>query len=270
VLPQEALIESVRRCCRADSRLHAALMYGSFVHGEADAHSDIEFWLFFAPGAHVDPRQWFAGVGQLNYLAVNEFGAHVVFFPGLIRGEFHFASSHDIAGVRSWPARGAAIEDMIVVDHTGVLRAALESLPTRAVLPQTADDVDQLCGRFANWITLAYHVAQRGENLRALDALAHARTHLLWMARLATGQTAHWLTPSRLAETDLPAGTLAALHATTATAEPARIAAALRATWLSGRAHWTQLANQHGTPPPLALFAELDRALLPPGPAEQT
>jgi len=40
------------------------------------------------------------------------------------------------------------------------------------------------CGRFANWLLLAYHLVCRGESLRAVDALAHARRHLLWMARL--------------------------------------------------------------------------------------
>lgn len=47
MLPQEPLIDRVRDLCLQDGRLVAALMYGSFAAGEADVHSDIEFWLFF-------------------------------------------------------------------------------------------------------------------------------------------------------------------------------------------------------------------------------
>jgi lincosamide nucleotidyltransferase len=43
MLPQEQLIARVRALCHADERLDAAMMYGSFVYGEGDAYSDIEF-----------------------------------------------------------------------------------------------------------------------------------------------------------------------------------------------------------------------------------
>src|SRR3712207_3496754 len=43
VLPQERLITRVQELCHEDERLVAALTYGSFIHGEADGHSDIEF-----------------------------------------------------------------------------------------------------------------------------------------------------------------------------------------------------------------------------------
>ena len=43
VLVQERLIARVREVCAADDRLDAALMYGSFAAGEADAYSDVEF-----------------------------------------------------------------------------------------------------------------------------------------------------------------------------------------------------------------------------------
>ncbi len=60
----EALIAKVRELCLADDRLDAALMYGSFAAGEADEHSDVEFWLFFEPArrGEVDPRTWCARI----------------------------------------------------------------------------------------------------------------------------------------------------------------------------------------------------------------
>ena len=51
MLFQEELIARVREACSADDGLDAALMYGSFAAGEADQHSDIEFWLFFTLSA---------------------------------------------------------------------------------------------------------------------------------------------------------------------------------------------------------------------------
>ncbi len=35
----------------------------------------------------------------MNHLVRNEFGTHVVFFPGPIRGEFHFWSAEDVSVV---------------------------------------------------------------------------------------------------------------------------------------------------------------------------
>ena len=261
MLVQQRLIGRVRELCRADVRLTAALTYGSFVHGEGDAHSDIEFWLFADPETALDERAWLDDVGTVRHVVVNEFGSHVVFFPQLVRGEFHFATAADISSVATWPARGGAIDDMIVLDRTGALRRALEALPAQAGLPATAAEIDELCGRFANWLVLAHHVARRGELLRAVDALTHAQRHLLWMARLAEDRTQHWLTPSRSAETDLPADVADALRRTTATADPRSLASALAATWVHGRRYWRQLAHRAGGEVPEGLFRDLDAAI---------
>ncbi|BCY13157.1 hypothetical protein [Actinoplanes sp. L3-i22] len=244
---QRRLIERVRELCAADDRLAAALMYGSFVTGEADEHSDIEFWLFF--DAAVAPGEWLRQIGNTGYVAINEFGAQVAFFPGLIRGEFHFATVADIADVGNWPARDIEL----LVDRDGALRAALE-VPAPAV----ETDGAAICGRFANWLLLAHRVATRGELLRAVDAMAQVQRHLLWMARLAEGRTQHWLTPSRAAETDLPAEVVAALHRATATADADSLRAGIEAAWRCGRGYWRRLTDSV----PEELFAELDWALL--------
>ncbi|WP_430791862.1 hypothetical protein [Actinoplanes sp. G11-F43] len=246
---QHRLIAAVEQRCHQDGRLAAALTYGSFVTGEADAHSDIEFWLFFT--TMPDPYEWIRSIGSSRHVVVNEFGAHVAFFPGLIRGEFHFAPEDDIASVADWPARGAPVDRMIVLDRTGALRRALDSLPEQPDVPGSLGSVGEVCGRFANWLILAHQVSLRGERLRSADALAHARRHLLWMARLVTGHTEHWLTPSRAAETDLPSEEVAALHGATTPAEM----------WIVGRRYWRILAGPAAVPE--ALFTELDEALSP-------
>jgi len=263
MLPQEHLITRVRELCRADERLVAALTYGSFAHGEGDAHSDIEFWLFFDTdiAATLDKRAWLDDVGPIRYAVVNEFGSHVVFFPDLVRGEFHFATADDIASVAAWPARGAPTDQMIVLDRTGALRRILDSLPQQVSLPTAPDEIDQLCGRFANWLILAHHVAQRGELLRAVDALSHTQRHLLWMVRLTEDRTQHWLTPSRGAETDLPAEVVSAICSTTATADSSSLTHAIAATWACGRRYWHRLADRAGRTTPYALFEDVDSAI---------
>jgi lincosamide nucleotidyltransferase B/F len=262
VFEQQRLISRVQELCRLDTRLDAALMYGSFAQGEGDAHSDVEFWLFFAmePG-QVKPWAWCNEVAPVIHLVRNEFGAHVAFFSGLIRGEFHFATVDDIATVGAWPARGAPVDRMIVVDRHNRLRPVLDILPAQAPAPQSWTDVDALCGRFANWLVLAHHVAQRGELFRALDALAQVHRHLLWMARLVQDNTEHWLTPSRQAEAELSPTTIESLARTTAIAEDTSIRTAIREAWTCGRGRWTQLATHHGEPVPQAFFAELDGVL---------
>lgn len=263
MLPQERLIARVRELCHADERLAAALTYGSFAQGQADAHSDIEFWLFFHTdaAAALDKQAWLDNVGPIRHTVVNESGAHVVFFPNLIRGEFHFAAASDITSVAAWPARGASTDRMLMLDRTGALRRVLDSMPPQPRLPTTPDEIDELCGRFANWLLLAHHVAQRGELLRAADALSHTRRYLLWMARLAEQRTQHWLTPSRSAETDLPADVLAAVYRTTAGAES--LSDAIAATWACGRSYWQRLAHAAGSSTPDLLFEDLDTAMLP-------
>ena len=257
---QQRLITRVQELCRLDSRLDAALTYGSFAQGMGDAHSDVEFWLFFATDLrHVDASAWCNEVAPVLHVVRNEFGAHVAFFAGLIRGEFHFATVDDIAAVARWPARGAPVDRMIVVDRHDRLRPVLESLPDAAPVPRTWAEVDALCGRFANWLVLAHNVHQRGELFRALDALAHVHRHLLWMARLVEDETAHWLTPSRRAEAELTPSTIHALVGSTADAEDAAIRAAIVHAWSCGRSWWTRLADRHGAAVPQDLFAELDR-----------
>lgn len=259
---QLRLISRVHQICRLDSRLDAALMYGSFPQGEGDAQSDIEFWLFFDTNlSQVQPWTWCNEVAPVMHLVRNEFGAHVAFFAGLIRGEFHFATVDDIAAVADWPARGAPVDRMIVVDRHNRLRPILDALPTHAPALQTWSDIETLCGRFANWLVLAHHVRRRGELLRAVDALAHVHRHLLWMARLVEDNTDHWLTPSRQAEAELTPPTIQTLVRCTAVAEDASTQAAILEAWSCGRSWWIRLAKRHGQSVPQGFFAELDRML---------
>lgn len=249
---QRELAARVRDMCNADPRLDAALTYGSFPQGQADEHSDIEFWLFHR-STTPDPVAWCESIAPTLAVTVNEFGSHVVFFEGLIRGEFHFATTDDIPTVAGWPSLGAAIDDIIIIDRRGALRAVLETLPAEIATPTTSAEIDELCLRFVNWLLLALHVSRRGETLRAHDALNHARRHLIWMARVATGATKTWLTPQRRAEQDLPEPLIEALHESHHP-NPIR---AIQTLWTTARPIWQTLQETHDLNPHEALRREL-------------
>jgi lincosamide nucleotidyltransferase len=261
---QRELIERVRHLCAADPGLDAALMYGSFAKDEADEHSDIEFWLFFTPCARerLDPAAWCARVGPVSRVLVNEHGTHVAFFPQLIRGEFHFATVAHIPAVSLWPERGAPVENMLLLDRSGRLEPVLRALPERAAPWQSTTARIECCDRFLNWLVLAYHLLERGELLRAWDALGPVQRQLTWMARLAEDSTGHWLTPSRAAERELSPSTLAGLTAATSGADEPGLRAALTAALHEGRRHWEAIAARYDDEPvPRELFDELEAVL---------
>jgi lincosamide nucleotidyltransferase len=245
VTPASQVVDAVARRCIADDRIRAALTYGSVAQGNDDAYSDAELWLFPADPA-LDTRRWITDAVDAIYLADNEFGAVVAFLAGGLRVEFHFHP--DISAVSTWPARGASVEAMVLVDRDGTLARALAGLPETV----PAEDAVTVCGRFANWWLLGWNVLARGEYERALDALSHARCELLRLARLRQGVTDPWLTPSRMLERQLRPADLASLAATSSTVDPARLRAAYVAAWQLGERWWRELAD-----PPEELFADL-------------
>lgn len=261
---QHELIEKVRALCAAEPGLDAALMYGSFTKDEADEHSDIEFWLFFTPAARdrLDPAAWCARVAPVSHVLLNEFGSHVAFFPQLVRGEFHFATVAHIPAVGLWPERGAPVERMLILDRSGRLEPVLRALPEHATSWNPETIQTQYCDPLANWLVLAWHLVERGELLRAWDALGHAQRHLLWMARLAENATEHWLTPSRAAERELSPATIAGLTAAAGSADEAALRRSLSFALAEGRRHWETLAERYGATVtvPHALFEEMAAA----------
>jgi len=261
-MPQHELIERVRALCAEEPGLDAALMYGSFTKDEADEHSDIEFWLFFTKAARqrLDPAAWCARVAPVSHVLLGEFGAHVAFFPGLIRGEFHFSTTAHIPAVKLWPERGAPVERMLILDRSGRLGPVLRALPQRADVWKPDTVLVDYCEPLPNWLVLAWHLVERGELLRAWDALAHAQLHLLWMARLAEDSTAHWLTPSRAAERELSPAAVAGLTAAAGSADEAGLRRALSAAVAEGRGHWEAIVARHGGSVPHALFDEMAAA----------
>lgn len=237
MIRQLDLIRRVRALCHDDPRVAGALQYGSFVRGEGDAFSDVEFYVFCEDRdlAELDPPTWIARLEPSLATFVNEYGTWVAVFGDLVRGEFHFEPTGALEAVAGWPLDPQDVEPMLVCDRGGRVRAALERAARRGRFRPPAGHAAELVDRTANWLLLGTHVLRRGEEARALDALARAHVFLLWLARLAEGAFDHWPTPSRALDRDLPAEVRARLARCTAPLEREALARAYTEAWAWAR-----------------------------------
>lgn len=221
MLLQERMIAAVRAQCEGDSGMMAALMYGSFATGEGDAHSDIEFWLFFTEAELPEPRAWVERIAPVAACFQNEFGTRVAVFENGVRGEFHFEPVSRLSHIREWAKQYEAGGVEVVLDRTGELRDHVAFLEAHVPDRRAPQRVQALCNRFANWYRLGRAVLGRGEYARALDVLSTLHRYLLWMARMVEGQEHHhWGTPSRALEADLSSAAYARFRACTAPLDP--------------------------------------------------
>lgn len=264
MLEQERMIERVREWCCEDERLDAAMMYGSFVYGEADAFSDIEFLLFFRDDVAADVNQhaWLAQIAPVAHLYVNENGITAAIFENLVRGEFHFHSVAELELAKQWPGTVSfpSLESTLIVDKSGRLTPYLEPVigpPARALPDRLQFSADSLL----NWVLFGSNVLARGEEARALEILGIIHRHLLWLARAVEGATDHWLTPSRLAEQDLSPEAYARFAACSAPLDGDALRAAYRAAWVWGQELIEVLRGRYGVHLPAALGQALSERL---------
>ncbi|MFD4990363.1 nucleotidyltransferase domain-containing protein [Streptomyces sp. NPDC058372] len=259
----DARVARLRQAAHAEPRLEGVLLYGSWTTGEADAHSDVEAYLFLGDG-HADTFDGPGFLRELGPLALahtNQFGIlAVVFDDDLMRGEFHLEEAGPgIAAVRGWrgmvhlPDPAAAV----LLDRTGRLTEAAAHL-TEPLAPEPVESAAHLTGELANWTLMLAHLLARREDARAHNLL-HAMVSPLQLklCRLLRGSTDHWLTPSRAAERDLPAADLARHTATTARLDAVELREAARASWHWSRELAAEARCRWGTPVPEALHARI-------------
>lgn len=263
-LPQSAMIDRVRELCRRDSRMVAALMYGSFARGEGDAFSDIEFVFYFEDEAlpAVDREGWVKQIAPLELFFPDAFGHFTAIFTNLIRGEFHFEPYSQGTQVGGWVGNAyfPRLEDCVIKDREGVLARLLEPL---AALPRrdAPEAVASLELNFVNAVLFGHTVLRRGESARALELLGMVHRHLLWMARLAEGSTDHWPTPSRRLETELSPEGYRRFARCAAILEPDALERAYRASWAWGKELLAALEPMAGSVMPASLRLKLSELL---------
>lgn len=265
MLQQEVMIERVRRVCRADGRLRATMMYGSFAQGEGDEHSDVEFILFFEDGVleTLDQREWVARISPVALYFVNEYGIGTAIFESLVRGEFHFDRASEMGEVVAESMRDAdwlpSLDDTLILDRTGELTRRLQNIVGPPPERDTPGAVSFVCDGFVNWILCGTNLLARGELARALDKLGIVRDRLLQMVRILEGSTVHWFNSSKFLEKDISADSYARYASCTARLDEEELRHAYRAAWGWGRELMAGLSARHGVGPRAPLLGRLDR-----------
>ncbi|URN16160.1 MULTISPECIES: DNA polymerase subunit beta [Streptomyces] len=224
-------IARLRRLAHADTRLEGVLLYGSWTVGEADAHSDIEAYLYVRDDllADFDGPGFLARLAPLRLSYTNMYGVLAVVFDDLMRGEFHLTpAGPGIDEVPTWQGMVhlPRPDDAVLLDRTGRLTRAARRLAVFQP-PEPVATAQRLVDELTNWTLMLAHLPARGE-------IAHALLHTviapqqLQLCRLLRGSTAHWLTPSRALEQDLPDTDRRRYVSTTAAARDREVRTAAR------------------------------------------
>ncbi|UQZ88250.1 hypothetical protein C4J81_03095 [Deltaproteobacteria bacterium Smac51] len=202
---QLKMIDKVAALAAADDDISAVLMYGSFIKGEGDQYSDIEFYIFHR--REPDHRAWVAQIQPLLIFFQNEFGTEVAIFDNLIRGEFHFHPAEGIDVVKSWEGLTSFeyAGQMILADKDGRLKNILDSIDQARPRHGDAENIEWLAMSLINNLLMVKNVLKRGEAAHAQQAFQYIQKYLLWLIRLAAGADNHWESPTKGLEREIPA-----------------------------------------------------------------
>lgn len=198
------MISRVRELAQADERIVSVLMYGSFMKGEGDIYSDIEFYLFYK--TDFDHREWVSEIRPVLLFFTNEFGIEEAIFDNLIRGEFHFAPAAEREVVRSWEGKTSFrhADNMALVDKDGVLGQILSDIDRGTPPFDSPESVRWIAESLVNHLLMVRGLIERGEWVHAQQNFQYIQKHLLWLIRVEAGALGHWESPSKKAEADLP------------------------------------------------------------------
>ncbi len=260
--PQEIMLNRLRELCQADKWIVAALLYGSFTTGEADAFSDIECVLFFDPQVlpTINKQAWVDQIAPTLLFFADDFGHYTALFDNLVRGEFHFDSAEDMRKVESWKGNAwfPSVEATLLVDRTETLADALQPLLGAPLDRDDRQMVERLINNFLNLMVFGMNTWRRGEFARSHELLQNVHRFLVWMVRLLEHQTTHWPTPSKGLENDLSEQAYARLVSCTSALEPASLKGAYQNSWLWGQELVAQLRERHNVALPPDLFTQIN------------
>jgi lincosamide nucleotidyltransferase B/F len=261
-MQQLEMIETVRRRCREDERISAAVMYGSFAKGAADEFSDIEFYLFIRQADYdlFNLQVWIRSIAPVELFLVNEYGTTVAVFQNLVRGEFHVGPEDQVKVVSTWGMMGEAPNPatMVIIDRKGALDEQFENWRQVIALIDSAENYRQITSQYVNMILFGANVLKRGERVRALELLFFIHRYLLWLARMRSGQVRNWPTPSRMIEQDLPADMYSRFTRCTANMDPGSLERAYLNSWEWGKEMMQGLGPRFDYFLPASLIESID------------
>lgn len=265
-MPQPAMIAHLKQICIADPHLQAAMLYGSFPLGEADAYSDIDCVLYFNETSlpEIDRRAWVSQIAPVLVFYHNQFNNWATVFDNLVRAEFHFNPLSKLSELSSLQGTiwFPSIEATLLVDKTGELTRHLVALTGTRPAHKNLQTLEYVTNDFCNWILFGLNVFARGEHARALEILHIVHDALLQLVRMHESQTGHWISPIRMLEVEISNQAYRRYQACTAALEPSALARAYQHTWEWGRSLLESLHKRYDRETPDKLLHALDRALL--------
>lgn len=254
---QQRLNTHIIQKIQADPNITHALAYGSFTHGMADQHSDLEYFVYLHPHASLDGQSWLNAIEPVVLWVTNEFGTPNALMASGVRIEFHIEPSTAIHDVLHWPNHHASPERMLIKDQEGELLRVLTQLASK--LPVQPDAAQALHDRVLNMLAFTAQLIARGERYRAWEVHAIGMGTVLRLTRLVAQATQHWLNASRRLEWELPEIHQAGLVSCTGSVDQME---QLHQTTLD----WTlQLAQKAGLDPRLEARRIIQSLLLRPG-----
>ncbi|RPI86510.1 MAG: Lnu(F)/Lnu(G) family lincosamide nucleotidyltransferase [Chloroflexi bacterium] len=266
MLEQILMIEKARENCRADSRIIAAIQYGSFVQGEGDEYSDIEFVLFIDDESidSFDKKEWVEKINPAALFFADDIGHYTTIFQNLVRGEFHFIPVSHMEIVRTWKGNAwfPSLEKAILVDRHGELSKLLQPLTGSAPERNLPEMVQSLIPNFINWMLFGSNTLARGEYARSLELLNSTHRYLLKFLRLSEGKTDHWPTPSRCLEKDIDKHSYERYQRCTAGLQPDQLRQAYLESWSWGVEMMQKAANIHDILLPDHLISDITQRQL--------
>ena len=205
-MKQLYLINEFKKKSIEDCTISAVLMYGSFIKGEGDKFSDIEFYIFLRDDCHIDKYKWISSVNPIALMFVNEFGTDVVIFDNLIRGEFHFLPLKEISIIKSWQGHTSFEfkEKMNLVDKDGLLTDVLNDIePPYEPIRNTPAQIEWLADSLINNLLFASNLFQRGEYAHLHSIFQYIQKYALWLIRIYEQSEKHWESPTKKLEVDI-------------------------------------------------------------------
>lgn len=224
-MTQLQMIHITKSIARQDENVSAVLMYGSFTKNEGDQYSDIEFYIFLKSKEHFSAEKWVNQIHPVALYFTNEYGSEVAIFENMIRGEFHFLTTGEIEIIKSWEGIVTFSESgqMNVIDKDGLLTETLNQIKVKFPDRATDENILWLSQSLLNVLLTTGNLIKRQESAHACQSLASVQKYLLWLIRIATGQTQHWESPTKNLEKDIDKDWYSEFKLTTSDLDPDNI-----------------------------------------------
>lgn len=200
------MISQVKESSLLDPNIRSVFMYGSFIKGEGDKYSDIEFYIFLTDAKNFDEKHWVAQLGKVDLFFQNEFGTKVAIYDDLIRAEFHFLEVKEIGIIKSWEGLVSFEhkEKMIQVDKDGLLKSTLDSISVISPTRNSKESIEWLAQSLVNSLVYTSHLIGRKEWAHAHMTFSYIQKFTLWLMRVEAFSFDHWESPSKSIEKDIP------------------------------------------------------------------